>query len=93
MRFSSRSNAIVTVASGKVPVLQTRARFEALTRREQEVFGLVTAGLMNKQVAGTWGQRNHCEGASRQRYAEDGRPFVSRLGADGRCTGYSAAKH
>ena len=36
-------------------VLQTRARFEALTSREQEVFGLVTAGLMNKQVAGELG--------------------------------------
>jgi len=29
-------------------VLQTRARFEALTLREQDVIGLVTAGLMNK---------------------------------------------
>ena len=36
-------------------ILQTRARFEALTPREQEVFGLVTAGLMNKQVAGELG--------------------------------------
>jgi FixJ family two-component response regulator len=36
-------------------VLQTRARFEALTRREQEVFSLVTTGLMNKQVAGELG--------------------------------------
>jgi FixJ family two-component response regulator len=36
-------------------VLQTRARFEALTRREQEVVGLVTAGLMNKQVAAELG--------------------------------------
>jgi FixJ family two-component response regulator len=36
-------------------VLQTRAHFEALTPREQEVFGLVTAGLMNKQVAGELG--------------------------------------
>jgi FixJ family two-component response regulator len=35
--------------------LQMRARFEALTRREQEVFGLVTRGLMNKQVAGELG--------------------------------------
>jgi FixJ family two-component response regulator len=33
-------------------VLLTRAHFEVLTPREQEVFGLVTAGLMNKQVAG-----------------------------------------
>ena len=36
-------------------VLRTRAHFEALTRREQEVFGLVTAGLMNKQAAGNLG--------------------------------------
>ena len=36
-------------------VLQTRTRFEALTPREQEVFGLVTAGLMNKQVASELG--------------------------------------
>ena len=36
-------------------VLQIRARFEALTPREQEVFGLVTTGLMNKQVAGELG--------------------------------------
>jgi FixJ family two-component response regulator len=36
-------------------VLQMRARFEALTRREQQIFGLVTAGLMNKQVAAELG--------------------------------------
>jgi FixJ family two-component response regulator len=36
-------------------VLQTRTRFEALTPREQEVLSLVTAGLMNKQVAGELG--------------------------------------
>jgi FixJ family two-component response regulator len=29
-----------------------RARFESLSEREQEVMGLVTAGLMNKQIAG-----------------------------------------
>jgi len=32
-----------------------RARFEALTEREREVMGLVTAGLMNKQIAGELG--------------------------------------
>jgi len=32
-----------------------RARFEALTPREQEVIGLVTAGLMNKQIASELG--------------------------------------
>jgi FixJ family two-component response regulator len=31
---------------------QLRARFESLTRREQEIMTLVTAGLMNKQIAG-----------------------------------------
>jgi len=29
-----------------------RARFETLTEREREIMGLVTAGLMNKQIAG-----------------------------------------
>jgi FixJ family two-component response regulator len=29
-----------------------RALFETLTRREREVMGLVTFGLMNKQIAG-----------------------------------------
>jgi FixJ family two-component response regulator len=32
-----------------------RARFEVLTEREREVMGLVTAGLMNKQIAGELG--------------------------------------
>jgi FixJ family two-component response regulator len=36
-------------------VFETRARFQALTPREQEVFGLVTTGLMNKQIAGELG--------------------------------------
>jgi len=36
-------------------VLQMRACFEALTPREQEILGLVTAGLMNKQVAAELG--------------------------------------
>ncbi len=39
----------------EVAFLQTRARFEALTSREQEVLSLVTAGLMNKQVAAELG--------------------------------------
>ena len=32
-------------------VLKLRARFDALTPREQEVIRFVTAGLMNKQIA------------------------------------------
>jgi FixJ family two-component response regulator len=35
--------------------LSVRVRYEALTPREREVMGLVTAGLMNKQVAGRLG--------------------------------------
>ena len=36
-------------------VRDVRARFEALTPREQEVIGFVTAGLMNKQIAAELG--------------------------------------
>src|SRR6516164_1758727 len=36
-------------------VLKMRSHFEALTLREQQVFSLVTTGLMNKQVAGELG--------------------------------------
>jgi len=32
-----------------------RARFDGLTERERQVMGLVTAGLMNKQIAGELG--------------------------------------
>jgi FixJ family two-component response regulator len=32
-----------------------RARFDGLTEREREVMGFVTAGLMNKQIAGELG--------------------------------------
>ncbi|AYV46792.1 DNA-binding response regulator [Caulobacter flavus] len=36
-------------------VAEVKARFEALTPREQQVMTLVTAGLLNKQVAGELG--------------------------------------
>ncbi len=36
-------------------VYEVRAHFEALTPREQEVIGFVTAGLMNKQIAAELG--------------------------------------
>jgi FixJ family two-component response regulator len=36
-------------------VSEVRAHFEALTPREQEVIGFVTAGLMNKQIAAELG--------------------------------------
>lgn len=41
--------------SEEVQIGTVRARFDALTPREKEVMGLVTAGLMNKQVAGRLG--------------------------------------
>ena len=36
-------------------LLDVRARFDGLTEREREVMGLVTAGMMNKQIAGELG--------------------------------------
>ncbi len=40
---------------GSAELSRLRAMFETLSAREQEVMGLVTAGLMNKQVAGELG--------------------------------------
>jgi FixJ family two-component response regulator len=37
--------------SGESAITDVRARFETLTAREREIMGLVTTGLMNKQVA------------------------------------------
>jgi FixJ family two-component response regulator len=39
----------------EMTVLDMRARFATLSPREQEVFSLVTIGLMNKQIAGELG--------------------------------------
>jgi FixJ family two-component response regulator len=36
-------------------IADLRVRFEGLTEREREVMGLVTSGLMNKQIAGELG--------------------------------------
>ena len=48
--------------------------YETLTAREQQVFPLVTTGLMNKQIAGKLGdRRDHGQSASGQRHAENGR--------------------
>ena len=35
--------------------LELRTRYETLTPREQELFGFVVTGLMNKQIAGEMG--------------------------------------
>jgi FixJ family two-component response regulator len=37
---------------GEKAIAEVRGKFASLTQREQEVMGLVTAGLMNKQIAG-----------------------------------------
>ena len=39
----------------EAPIAELRQRFEKLTPREQEVMTFVTAGLMNKQIAGKIG--------------------------------------
>jgi FixJ family two-component response regulator len=41
--------------AGEAILSELRGRFEALTSREQEVMGLVTSGLMNKQIAADLG--------------------------------------
>jgi FixJ family two-component response regulator len=40
---------------GEKTLSELQARFESLTPREREVIGLVTAGMMNKQIAGEMG--------------------------------------
>jgi FixJ family two-component response regulator len=40
---------------GRKTLSGLQARFESLTPREREVMGWVTAGMMNKQVAGEMG--------------------------------------
>ena len=40
------------VHAGEQAIHDMRARFDALTAREQEVMAYVTAGLLNKQIAG-----------------------------------------
>jgi FixJ family two-component response regulator len=44
-----------TRREGELIVSDLRGRFDALTSREQEVMGFVTAGLMNKQIAADLG--------------------------------------
>jgi FixJ family two-component response regulator len=44
-----------TRREGETIVSDLRARFDALTAREQEVMAFVTAGLMNKQIAADLG--------------------------------------
>src|ERR1700733_14586182 len=41
--------------AGRVQMAEIRARYESLTAREKEVFKLVTAGLLNKQVGAELG--------------------------------------
>lgn len=44
-----------TRRAAEAALSNVRAMFDALTPREREVFGLVTAGLMNKQIAAELG--------------------------------------
>jgi FixJ family two-component response regulator len=44
-----------TRRAGETARSQVRVNFESLTSREREIMGLVTSGLMNKQIAGDLG--------------------------------------
>ncbi len=54
-RLAGRSNATVSGAYVKSSFARLRAQFKSLSPREREVMKLVTAGLMNKQVAAEMG--------------------------------------
>ncbi len=55
MPYRRGSNAIAAAARTPAKPPSSRADFDTLTAREQEIMGLVTAGLMNKQIAGQLG--------------------------------------
>ena len=55
MPSSSRSSATATRREAESGRRGLQASFETLTPREQEVMALVTAGLMNKQIAAELG--------------------------------------
>ena len=55
MPWRPRSSAIARGARAEKGMFALKALFESLTPREREVMTLVTAGLMNKQIAGELG--------------------------------------
>ena len=90
MQFSSASQRDRVRRENSKATATLKANYELSTPREQEILGLVTAGLIGK--AGrrpNRGQRDHSESSSRQRYAKDGREVPGRARADGRCVGHS----
>ena len=69
-------------------VREIRARFEALTPREQQVISLVASGNDEQADRGRARcERNHRKSASRQRHEEDGRALVGRPRTNGRHSG------
>ena len=64
-----------------------KADFATLTGREKEVIGLVTAGLLNKQIAGEMVERGHGEDASWQHHAENACALFGRSHKNGRSFG------
>lgn len=71
----------------RVELANLETRYTSLTPRERQVFALVTAGLLNKQVGAELGAAEKTiKGSSRASDAEDGSRFRARLGADGSTT-------
>ena len=52
MPSASGSSGIASAVKAKEQLPMCGRKFASLTLREQEVMGFVTAGLMNKQIAG-----------------------------------------
>ena len=64
--------------------LDLRTRSDTLSPREQELFGFVASGLMNKQIAEEM-ELGHGKGSPRKGHAKDARQVTCRTGADGGC--------
>src|SRR5262245_610106 len=91
MRSPRRLSAIATGEKRSSGLSELRLRFDGLTEREREVMGLVTAGLMNKQIAGELGLSEiTVKDPPRSCHAENGRTLARRFGEDGGSAGCAA---
>ena len=55
MPYTGPANAALNLRAVNAEIDALKVRYQTLTRREREVFSLVAAGLLNKQVAAELG--------------------------------------